>query len=66
MGYQLCDYHLNKLRIKTTTSLPRKPNLGIDVKQQVSSGSTPDDSWLQVHKTSVWRGRSCCVLATLG
>jgi hypothetical protein len=66
MGYQLCDYHLNKLRIKTTTSLPRKPNPAIVVKQQVSSGSTPDDSWLQVPKTSVWRGCSCCLLATLG
>ncbi|CAK9207777.1 unnamed protein product [Sphagnum troendelagicum] len=54
MGYQLCDYHLNKLRIKTTSNLPRKPNPAVVVEQQVSSGSTPDDSWLQVPKTSVW------------
>ncbi|KAH9537060.1 hypothetical protein CY35_16G032000 [Sphagnum magellanicum] len=62
MGYQLCDYHLNKLRIKTTSNLPRKPNPAIIVKQPVSSGSTPDDSWLQISSIITAAGHPAALL----
>jgi hypothetical protein len=65
LGYQLCDYHLDKLRTKLPTSPPKKSNPTIVNKQQKSIRPTPDDSWL-VPKKSVWQGHDRHLLEALG
>ncbi len=65
LGYQLCDYHLDKLHTKLPTNPPKKPNPTIVNKQQKSIRPTPDDSWL-VPKKSVWQGHDHRLLEALG